>query len=374
MEIRLIAEGEGQLCNDFQNRLHRTGRTLPQWQWTFAENNYHHSPIPYAIAKDGDRIVGTQALIPIRMADNDGIYWTAKSEESLIDPDYRGTGVFESLYELLFEYADRHEFAYIWGMTSSKAAIKALQRFGFSAPARTEQVFMPFWSRASSNVPKTNGTDPRKGLSGGVKTTALHTAYRLAKSYSSLKVALGKTRASSKLDIRTLDKPCEQAGDLCRRFVNTWGGTTIYRDAEYLQWRVFDNPYLRAVFKAFYRQEELAGWVAFAMGDDGMGYVVDLMIAGDESRHAAEQLIKTMLLESIIGTRNMGATGLRLWRVNNHPLDKLVYRAARSLGFYNIKRGDTCVLYNCAASAQRASCDRFDDWFVSRIITEGVFG
>ena len=145
MEIRLIADGEERLCNDFHNRIYNDKRTFQQWKWAFIQNTYHKKPIPYAVVIDDGKIVGTQAFIPIRMIDNNGIYWTTKSEGTLLEPDYRGRQLFKGMYELLFDYAKKNEFVYIWGFT---AAVKALIPLGFKIPDKTEQIFMPFSTRS----------------------------------------------------------------------------------------------------------------------------------------------------------------------------------------------------------------------------------
>lgn len=371
MEIRLIAEGEEELCNDFHNRAYNEKRTIQQWTWGFVQNNFKQKPIPYAVVVDQGKIVGTQAFIPIRMIDNDGIYWTAKSEGTLLDPEYRGKRLFQGMYELLFDYAKKHEFAYIWGFT---AAVKALIPLDFEFPCKTEQMFFPFSSKSVVPMMNKNAFGGKKGSKDKIKIALFRAGCILAQAISSLKLSLHKKSKINELEIRTWDKPDEQAGELCKNFIKKWGGTTIYRDAEYLQWRLFDNQYVKSVVRAIYYKDKLLGWAAFTLGDEGMGYLVDLMVANDDSPYSIEDLIRILLLEAVTGTRNMGATGIRGWRINNHPFDRLIYKAAKKIGFYHIRRGYSVVLYNCEASKGRVSYNNFDDWFVSRIFSEGVVG
>ena len=371
MEIRLIAEGEEELCNSFHNRIYKKNRTMQQWKWDFVLNNYEKRPIPFAVAEDDRKIIGTQAFIPIRMIDKDGIYWTAKSEETLIDSDYRGKQLLKKMYSFLFDYAEEHEFANIWGFTR---AVKALKPLDFSIPGKIDQMFIPFLNRSIPAMMRKIPHGSPKSVLNNIKTAMFRSAGILAQIISSLRIALNRKRVIGDLDIRTWDKPDVQTGDLCRRFIQKWGGTTIYRDNEYLQWRLFDNPYVKSVVKALYNQDKLLGWIAFTLGDDGMGYLVDLMIADDDSGYAIKDLIKALLLEAVIGTRNMGAIGIRGWHVNNHPFDKLICNVAKSIGFYHIKHGQAVVLYNCDAGRKRLSYDKFDDWFISRIFTVGTLG
>ncbi len=362
MEIRLIADGEERLCNDFRNRIYGEHHTLSQWRWEFAQNTYDKKPIPYAVIEDGGSVVGTQAFIPTRMIDRDGVYWTAKSEATLLAPEYRGKHLFEKMYDLLFRYAEEHDFACIWGFT---AAVKALAPLGFIFPSKTEQIFMPFTTRSVTSM---MGRDAR-----GVKIGLARTAAAVAQTFSAVKMAGRRKHLPDGVEIRTMAHADEQAGDLCRRFIDKYGGTTVYRDAQYLQWRLFDNPYARSIVKGAYRDDVLEGWAAYTLADDGMGYLVDMMAACDDDRNM-EDILRALLIESAVGARNMGASGIRGWQVNDHPFDKLVGRIAKTVGFYHIRRGFSFVLYNCPASETRPDHTDGQDWYISRIFTEGVLG
>ncbi len=370
MEIRLIADGEEHLCNDFRNRIYGENHTLRQWHWEFAENTYDKKPIPYAVIEDGGNIVGTQAFIPIRMIDRDGVYWTAKSEATLLAPEYRGKHLFEKMYDLLFRYAEERRFACIWGFT---AAVKALAPLGFIFPSKTEQIFTPFSTRAVVSMMGKDGHGAKENSTAKIKIGLARAAAGIAQTVSAVKMTHSRKNTLDGLKIQTMPRADEQAGDLCRRFIDHYGGTTVYRDAQYLQWRLFDNPYARSIVKGAYRDGELQGWAAYTIADDGMGYLVDLMAVGDDN-HGIGDIVRTLLIEAVIGTRNMGASGIRGWRVNDHPFDKLVGKVAKTIGFYHIKRGFSFVLYNCPESKARPAHIDGQDWYISRIFTEGVLG
>jgi hypothetical protein len=207
-----------------------------------------------------------------------------------------------------------------------------------------------------------------------VKLSIYRSVGLLAQLVSSARIALNKRRVSDDVEIRTWERPDVNAGAVCRRFIHNWGGTTIYRDSEYLQWRLFDNPYVNSVVRALYIRDNLHGWVAFTLGSDGMGYIVDLTVVDDDSPFALKDLVRTLLIEAVVSTRNMGAIGVRGWRVNDHPFDKLVYEVSKSIGFFHIKRGHFVVLRNLEAGENRESLTDFDNWYVNRIFTEGVLG
>jgi GNAT superfamily N-acetyltransferase len=374
MEIRLIASGEEELCNEFYNFINHKHRRIEQWKWEFTQNTYssQSGKCPFAVVVDNGKIVGTQAFIPIRMIDKNGVFWTAKSEETLVDPNYRGKQRFEKMYQLLFAYAQEHRFRYIWGFTP---AVKAFDRLGFAVPGKTRQLFMPFSVRCVSALLEKDQQATASKRSAPMRDLAATFLCLMARGVSQIKLSTTTRPGIPGLRIETMTQCDDQTGELCKRFIEHWGGVTIYRDKEYLSWRIFNNPYNRCTVKGVYRDAQLLGWIAYTMGDDGMGYLVDVMVApptGDKFK--VEHIIRILLLEAVNGTRRMGATGIRGWHVNNHPFDKLVTKIARRIGFFHISRGHAVVIYECDASTRGEIQKRFDDWYVTRVFTEGVFG
>lgn len=374
MEIRLIASGEEELCNEFYNRINHKRRRIDQWKWEFAENTYstQTGKCPFVVVVDNGKIIGTQAFIPIRMIDRGGIFWTAKSEETLVDPNYRGKQLFEKMYRLLFDYAQEHKFRYIWGFTP---AVKAFDRLAFAVPGKTRQLFVPFSVRCVSALldKKQSGSDAKQTQS--LRGLVAKSLCLIARGVSQIQLSTTRRPRITDVRIETMTACDEQTGEVCKRFIEEWGGATIYRDKEYLSWRIFNNPYNRCTVKGVYRDAQLLGWIAYTIGDDSMGYVVDIMVAPPAGVACkVEDIITLLLLEAVNGTRKMGATGIRGWQVNNHPFDLLVAKASRRLGFFAIPKGHAVVIYEFDAQKRGEILNRFDDWYVTRIFTEGVFG
>lgn len=378
MIVRFLKEGEEEACNKFHNRLYGHRRTLSQWRWEFVPFKFKHPPIPFAVAEDDGRIVGTQAFIPVQMIDEDGVYWTAKSEETLVDPAYRGRDLSVQMYQLLFDWAESNDFSCVWGFTT---ATKALQRAGFVVPGVTSQLFRPFSMRSVSVL---LGHEARVRRSGGANSRLKKFVVQLgcagAQAISGVRFAATgsghwpRGRGGVR-EIRTLTSPPLESGALCERFITQWGGATIYRDSHYLQWRLFDNPWVKSIVLGAYIDGKLQGWIAFGMGDDGMACVVDLMVVADDSRLSSpDDLVQVLLAEAVLRSRAMGATGIRAWRVNDHPVDRMLTRVARSLGFYHMKRGGPMVIQPTAGRPHRDPTDKSQEWYVTRIFTEGLLG
>ena len=379
MNIRLINMNEAENCNDFHNRIYGKNRLIEQWKWEFASCIENYPQIPFVIVEDEGKIVGTQAFIPIRMIDEDGVFWTAKSEETLVDTNYRGKKLFEQMYQLLFKFASQNKLEYIWGFTP---ATKAFERLGFSIPATTSQIFFPF-SKHFINILSEKekvSLNNKPIFTDRLRLNGCLFALSMAKVVSNAKFLLSGilVKSNSKLinvKLKTLDRPPKDIHIISEKFIKKWGGKTIYRDAEYLQWRLFDNPYLKPIFRAAYDNEKLIGWIAYCVSDDGVGNIIDLFLDVDNDlEYATEDIIKILLREAVTGTRNMGASAIRSWRINNHPFENMILHAAKSMGFYHIEKGNAVVQYITDLARNRKSYDNFDNWFITRIFTEGTLG
>lgn len=368
LEICLIQPDQAIAANDFYNRVHGKSRSLEQWQWEFVENTYDTDQILYAIVKDRPDIIGTQAFIPVKMIDTNGTFWTAKSEETLVDPNYRGQKLFDKMYALLFSEAEKRGFAYVWGFTPAE---KAFRKLNFELPGKTSQILFPLQYRALDKLMTKNKEGEPDSPASAFKNLSYKLGFRLSIPISGLKLSL-KSRRKGDIMIRPIDSPPPSAGELCRKFIEKYGGLTIYRDSEYLQWRIFDNPYIKANMIGAFRNDLLLGWAAFSMGDDGMGYLVDILVASDSEND--RDVINYLLREAVNGTRDMGALALRGWSVNNHPFDKLLLETAREIGFWHFGRGHSVVLYETVAGKNGNHRHAFDDFHITRIYTEGVMG
>ena len=371
IEVRLVEDKEMEACNQFHNQFYKKSRSFDQWQWEFTRNLYNASSVPFAVAITRGRIVGTQALIPIRMIDGSGVYWTAKSEETLVDPQFRGTKLFERIYKVLFNYAKEHDFVNIWGFTP---ATKALTKLNFSILGRTEQLFIPFSQKVISMLLAKEPSGTQSTLKRSFRNIVAYSGGKLAQSVGTFKISVRKRLKLTGLKLTNICHPTDETAEVCQRFIDRWGGRTIYRDSNYFKWRFFTNPYVRSNIAGIYMEKELLGWVAFSLGDDGMGYLSDLMVNGDESRISTECLVRELLLEAVIRTRNMGAYGIRGWHVNDHPFDLLVKKAAKKVGFFHIKQGHAFILYDCDDGSSRSSPHNFNEWYITRAFTEGLHG
>ncbi len=375
MEIRFASIDDGAACNRFYNEGHQKRRTPAQWEWEFVGRHFPEFSLQYVIAEDQGKIVGSQAMIPVRMIDGSGVHWTAKSEETLVNPAYRGQKVFERMYEVLKRRAQSAGIRNIWGFTP---ATKAFTRIDFETPGKTSQVFYPFTGRAIPALVNKQSSASGKGGLGPAQRMAYRVAGALASVVSSSRFSLRSGAPQPEkagLRVCLLTSAPAESGDVCREFIRQWGGCTIFRDTAYLQWRLFDNPHVKALFRGAYVGDQLCGWVAYALGDDGMGYLVDVIaIDAKGNKLTARTIARALLRTAVTDLRQMGAMGVRGWHVNDHPFDTLLLREAKTIGFWHLKWGHDVVVLPVPEHEAKPRAVDFRSWYVTRIYTEGLLG
>lgn len=367
INIRFIQPEDGEACNEFHNNFYGKNRTQAQWKWEFLNSGLPE--IPFVVAEKDKRILGTLAQIPMRMIDKDGEFLTGKSEEALLDPVIRGTGIYPAMFDKIFSYMESQGILVVWGFTP---AIKANKRAGFEVHTSIAQLFFPLHGDAVNALLKNNPSSP-------IKTRGIKMLCSLAGVFSSAVLCCSGLRINRSLArnirLQTLSAPSKECANLCQAFVGQWGGTTVLRDETFLKWRIFENPHLRATVRAAYLDNGLLGWVAYALDDNSVGHIVDIIAASNHlSPKAMETAVAVLLKDAVVNLRKTGALGVRAWKVNNHPFDNLVARAARKVGFYYIPRGEWMVLHYLQGAAARPSLKSLDNWYINRIYTEGVLG
>jgi len=374
VNIRFATPADVKECNDFHNRMYGKSRTESQWRWEFL--NWKESETPFVIAEENNRVLGTQALIPVRMVDEEGEFLSAKSEETLLHPDLRGKNMFNRMYELLFKYSQNNGISVIWGFTP---AVRAFEKVGFEVPSRISQLFFPLFPQSVEVLLKNKSDNVDRNFLKTIQRKCLKWGCGIGKVSSSLHFGTANFRLSfSKLGsfkIETLLTPPEESHSISRCFIKQWGGVTILRDVNYLKWRFFQNPYLRSVFRAAYLNDTLLGWIAYSVDEDSMGHIVDIMVGSEElDLRNTETVVALLISDAVKRMRKAGVLGISAWSVNEHKFDTLFAKMARRMGFFLVPRGESMVIRYMKNSPARISLLDFNNWYVNRIFTEGVLG
>ena len=154
-------------CNAFHNDFYNTCRTDAAWKWEFNSWAPAISRGYCILAEAEGRIVGTQSAIPIPLIAMGRPLLSAKSEETLVDKDFRTSRIFARMYDVLNRKLVKDSVAVTWGFTPAGASFK---RVGFEVPAGTRQIIKSLRADAADAL---RGSDARgmarlKGRAGSV--------------------------------------------------------------------------------------------------------------------------------------------------------------------------------------------------------------
>jgi GNAT superfamily N-acetyltransferase len=369
INITVASASDGWRCNSFHNDHYGGARSLEQWRWEFVDPS-ENDAIPFCVATRNGTIVGTQALIPVPFIDERGVFLTAKSEETLVSPDMRGRDLLAALYQPLFKFAADRGYQSIWGFTP---AARAFRKIGFETPGCTRQLFLSLEPAALAEAVIKSDAESRALSAGSARLVGV-----ALWGWRKLCAGLARVRAprlTAPDELRTLGDAELFDASLMERFVHRYGGATILRNREYMEWRVFRNPYRRAVVLAVLHKARLAGYLAFSIGDDRTGYLVDVVVAHPLGVTRDLRTLHVLLDAGIHRLARMGAKCIRGWSVTDHRFDVLVRKVARHHGFVLIRRGhDVVFTTNHLPHRRGTSHDDFRNWYVTRLFSEGTSG
>lgn len=229
--IRLLQPGEEHLANDFFNKVYQTIRPLQNFEWEFINGPFGKAI--YVIAVDDSvlsftKIVGIQCAIPIELISSQGqVILTAKSEDTLVDPAYRGQKIFERMYDLLFYACRKAGIKYIWGFTPAN---KAFERLGFEIPFKAEQALLVFKPVAAFHYLKRLNTQNK------TKDKISILGLSVLSWLKGLKTNFTPTSSLKEVPIQAKDSLFKQAYQHENYF-------TLNETDAYLNWRLHKNPF-----------------------------------------------------------------------------------------------------------------------------------
>lgn len=322
--LRLLQENEIQLANDFFNHIYKTTRSIENFRWEFINGPFGKAI--YVVAIDDTisiqtKIVGIQCAIPIEFISITGkTVLTAKSEDTLVDPSYRGQKIFERMYERLFAECTKAGIKYIWGFTPAQ---KAFERIGFEIPFKTEQallVFNPF--RAYGYL---------KGLNLQNKTTDKVKILML--SFLSFLKGL-KIWFIRKNEL--YQASFENKNTVFQKFITDSEYYTLNESAPYIKWRLTDNPFSNQYVSYQYKKgEELVG-DAIVNHRKNVSHIEQL-----HSRPGRET--KSFLASLTKECYHKNAALIRVFCFSSNTILQSQGNALSQIGFTYLKRGNYFV-------------------------------
>lgn len=296
--------------------MYQSHRSLNDFKW-LVEDNPAGSAVLF-IALIDDKVVGMQSLIPYVFVRNGIQIDTYKSEDTLVEKSLRGKGIFTKLYEMLHDYAGEK---LVWGLTDKKEIL--------------ERVNMPSSERLtiSISVKRPALVSEKKGLHLLVAKTLLYSYLYFKSTFKTKKV---KAHLSMK-EINLSDYGSIEMQEFFSK-LSLQNPTVFFprMDADYLKWRLTDNPNLTTYKIMVSHLEDGAIAICSIVG-------LDQKSAHWQACYVLSEILEDEVIAHISSLRNelfrSGINLIHTWLFECNPLVNNMKEIFFKSGFSKVRKG-----------------------------------
>jgi len=353
VNYRLAQEEDYEKINNLHNRLYNSNRSLKQFYWEF--NNCPFGKSIYVIAEDDGKIIGTNCVIPIDLITADSkIIKSGKSEDTLVDPNYRGQKVFYKIYDFLFEKCKAAGIQVIWGFTSAK---KPFKKLGFSIPFDHQQslIVKSVWN----SYKYLESLNNKNKIIDKAKIFGLCSLSKV-KTFGILNSKLDGFRI-------TRDENITKGVDelINSNLTSLESSFSILQNSAFQNWRIYENPnYYKVHTFGFYdNSDKLKALIVLNSRQNNVAYVIQSSFYYDLNNKIKKEILQFV-------TKSMFDSGIHLirnWNFNTNAINKQEMDVFNNAQYTILNRGIGFVwkeLYSIKCNPE--------SFYLSRISTQGV--
>jgi len=358
VKIREVAEPDIEKAFALHNDTFHVSRTSKDWFWEY-KANYPDSSV-FLIAESGGRIVGTQGMIPIPLNIRGKKGLTGKSENALVDRDYRGRTLFQEMYDRAVRTCGERGMCCVWGLTRNKLVSKVL-RDKFHFVVYEDAIRTYALTLRGGALPEVLQTKVRTRFSTALVWSSylysLLCRYVFSGALKLLNIGEGNDDVIEN-DART-DNDLKQLYDRLRqghdRLIH------IEQDSRYLTWRIVNNPSLQYTTYFLYEKGMLKAYSYLTVKDE-IAHVTDFTCE-DRSSGA-------ILLYRVINDITKRRARFVLFLSNpSNPLGSSTIALIKRIGFLRLSMLQfSFVLKNISCEVDISD---LRDWYINGLWTEG---
>ncbi|MBK7966353.1 MAG: GNAT family N-acetyltransferase [Bacteroidetes bacterium] len=305
----------------------------------------------YVGAFDKEELIGSQAAIPLNFIGPEGKkLLTAKSEDTLLDPRYRGKGLFEKMYEVLFKECRSRGVVCIWGFTYAK---KPFLKIGFQIPFDTlSGVFVIHPLKAYSYLVSLNTANKLKEK----LLIFLMTSFSYFKTVFRSRSVLEKDHKLGKFSSNE---------KLIENIANTNNLFLIQQSKSYLDWRIIRNPYDNKYLEFIKEDEkgEIIASIIVNIRKGGLAYLEQIHFNSNLKYSVKLNLLKVALNYLL---KHNEVNLIRFWGFKTNNINQEELSLLEDCGFFFVKKGTGFVYISLIDSAPDAN-----SILLSRLYTQG---
>ncbi len=336
----------------FHNAAYGDNRKPEHWAWEY--KGHYPSLSVFTVIKNGERIIATQGMMPYYIKVQGERLLFAKSDNTLLSPEYRGGTLFQDFYNYAVSLCQARGMECIWGYTP---AVTAFRRFGFRVYEDVMHDSKSILSlrRVLARVHDDNVsvakrvTKSLKAVALSAFSSILRTMCRTSDTGFSVKEHLANQHDLENLYVRLRTSH----PDLIH----------IDLDEKYLGWRIYGHPIFKYKTYFVYEGDLLRAYAIVNTHDRDRAYLTDFTL---ETVSAGEFLLKELL-------RQMCAedTGYISFFGNvRNPTMKRTFHLLRRFGFVRRPTAMNFVLRNLTFDDESTLFD-VENWYMNGLWTEG---
>jgi GNAT superfamily N-acetyltransferase len=363
--IRDYLEGDEGQINDLHNKEYNTNRNIEQWKWEFQNGPCGKSI--FVVAEYKGKIIGTQALLPIILSQQGNDILSGKSEETLVDRDFRGKGILKKLLSRCFDIADKRGIKVIWGFTPQDEIFK---RSGFHISGKLKYAILTIncFQTYQLNKNKVPNIFNRNVISPIIKNLAEF--FFVMFSFLQFKSKIKKVKSSNNCSIEIISNNDSRLDRFWQYYRQKKQFITIARTSRYLRWRIFENPNLSSRIIAAMINSEIYGYVIVSVNDcDNSGIIVDFCMLDDLS----DEIALILMNNAIEYLNSQGAAFIVACYANTNSETKRYVHTLKKIGFTNVPGGSAIVLKQISNDNQLGDYLKdVSSWYITYLFSEGT--
>jgi len=331
----------------YLSKTHSPNMNLDNFDWEYRQTV---KPAIFVTAEENDDIVCTQSFLPIELNHKGNTILTAKSENSYLNANYRGTSTFSDCYERGLKLCADNKIELIWGFT---ALLKVWnKKLGF----QTFEKSMTFYRFCLKPVIKTNSL---KALA----LSVLETPKCLKNYFARIKLQAKSKNALSNIMVQ--DKCPEGQVENLYKEVGIYNlSYSLRMSDDYLKWRLDKNPNINYQYVLSYDEHKaLNGYaiLSYGVGSEKLG-IADFLFKNEE---IGSEILSKILT---IANKDSNIKELIYWSNNSNSFNlSTVTFLSNTLSNTNRNDGMGLVLKGLNSGEKL----NLEDFYINLLWTEG---
>jgi predicted N-acetyltransferase YhbS len=236
MEYREYRPGDEKELNDLYNEVFSRRRTIEQWKWEYIDTP--EGPGKILLVEDEGRVIGHEAMVPMRFQVFGEEFLGGKIEDAYIDKKYRGQKLFGPLTEKCIEISEKAGYSLTFGLTARPVNYQLHVTRGYRHTCSLNAYFAPLKPAAAvSDIARLlHFSPPKKAALAAVMSV-------LAKRFEGRCRKLA--REQDTYEIVRIERFDRGFDEMWQELTASRRIVSIRRSSAFLNWRYIEMPYRR---------------------------------------------------------------------------------------------------------------------------------